>query len=308
MSGRVLITGGFGNLGAWLSEYFCLNNYEVYILSKSTRKLRNIKYEVIQSDISDLDSLKKNILLEFDYCIHTASYNEFFKENYPKDALMINALGTRNLIEVLKNTKLKKFIYFSTFHVYGYHHQIINEGTQPNPINDYAITHLFAEYYLKQFYNTDNFPYITVRLTNSYGAPKYLDSTKWYLVLNDLVKSAYESKKIVIKSNGESSRDFIWMGDVCSLTEKLLFLDCENKTFNLSSQHSIKIIDIAKKVKLVYEQRYKQPIEIIVNKCDKNVYPQVRVDNQKLLSSIKFEFSDRMSEEIDNIFCLLENG
>lgn len=33
-----------------------------------------------------------------------------------------------------------------------------------------------------------------IRLTNSYGAPKYKNSTKWYLVLNDLVKLAYEEK------------------------------------------------------------------------------------------------------------------
>ena len=306
MSKKILITGGFGNLGSWLSEYFYKQGYEVFILAKKIRELKNIKYNVIQADITDYKQLKEKLDMEFDYCIHTASFNEYFLENYPKDALLINSLGTRNLIEILSNTKLKKFIYFSTFHIYGSNYEYITEENKPNPNNDYATTHLFAEYYLKQFFNNNKFPYITCRLTNSYGAPKYIDSTKWYLVLNDLVKSAYENKKIVLKTNGQVSRDFISMHDVCEVTSKLLDIKEIDEIFNISSKQNFEIIELANIVKKVYNQRYQNDIEISTNNNDTTVYKKTVVENKKLLENIDYKFSNNIELEVNKIFDLLE--
>jgi UDP-glucose 4-epimerase len=310
MIGKVLITGGFGNLGSWLSSFFYDLGYEIYILSKSQRELKDIEYNVLKADIADLESLKSVIQYkQFDYCIHTASYNEFFKDGYAKDALMINTLGTRNLIEVLKDMDLKKFIYFSTFHVYGANaRETVTEDTLPSPTNDYASTHLFAEYYLKQYYNTHKFPYITVRLTNSYGAPKYIDSTKWYLVLNDLAKSAYDTQKIIIKSNGTPTRDFISMSDVCKVTQKLLDIEEIDEIYNLSSNSSYSVMELAIYVQKVYKKMYNQEISITINNEDKNIYSTVKVSNKKLQSMIDYVFSNDIEKELHNIFRLLEEG
>ncbi len=302
MSGkRLLITGGFGNLGLWFSEYFTAKGYEVYILSKNTKN--SFIYKSIQADITNLEELKEKLkYIEVDYVIHTASYNEHFHKNYAKKALLVNSLGTRNLIEVLKDKDIKNFIYLSTFHIYGATSGVIDETTPPNPKNDYALTHLFAEYYL----NLSNFPYIIFRLTNSYGSPKSISTSKWYLVLNDLVKSAYLYRKIILNSNGEAKRDFIWMGDVCRVVEKS-FKFKSNDIFNLSSKKSYNILFLAKKVKKIYKKRYKRDIEIIINKRDKTKPLDLVVDNSKLKKLIDFEFLDRFESEIEKIFTLLES-
>ena len=121
MLGKILITGGLGNLGSWMTDYFYKQGYDVYVLTrKALYTLPNIKYTVLEADISNITNLKTVIgQYEFDYCIHLASYNEYFYEEYHQKALMINTLGTRNLLDILKDQNLKKFIYFSTFHVYG---------------------------------------------------------------------------------------------------------------------------------------------------------------------------------------------
>ena len=108
MSGKekLLITGGLGNLGSWLSEYLS-PKYDLYILSKNVTNELSCQYILIQADITDINDLKIKLNMQFDYCIHSASYNEFFHENYPSKALEINALGTRNLVEILKDTKIK---------------------------------------------------------------------------------------------------------------------------------------------------------------------------------------------------------
>jgi len=305
---KVLVTGGFGNLGSYIVKHLISLNYEVTILTRSEKyKFENLKYRVIECDIVNLEELKIKLNDDFDFCIHCASFNESLVENYPKKALEINTLGTRNLLESLNLKKLKNFVYFSTVHVYGLNNGIIDENTQTNPKNDYALSHLFAEYYIKQFGYTYDLHYTILRLTNSYGTPIFKNTDKWYLVLNDLTKSAYEQGEIRIKSNGKAKRDFISMLDVVEIISKLLQIDATNDIYNLSSNKTDKIIELAKKVKKVYENIYNKSIKITINENDKNIYDDLKVDNQKLKKIVSFESKDRIAYEINQIFVLLEN-
>lgn len=306
MRGKVLITGGFGNLGSWLTMHFSAQGFDVYVLTRKEKiQLKDVVYKIIEADITDLEALKSKITMDFDICIHTASLNEYFLDNYPNQALLINALGTRNLLEALCVYGVKKFMYMSTFHVYGLSSGHITEETLLCPKNDYATTHLFAEYYIKQFGFTCKLNYTIFRLTNSYGCPMDKNTDKWYLVLNDLAKSAYENKKIVLKTNGEALRDFIWMGDVCNIIEQSINLNtCD--TFNLSAGKSYKIVEIAKIVKSVYEKRYLTVVPIEINQEDKNSYDVLFVDNHKLKGVVGFSLDDKFDEEINKIFDLLE--
>lgn len=308
MSGKkVLITGGFGNLGSWITLHLASLGYEIYILTrKEKHKFKDTKYSVIECDITNLEELKEKLNFDIDFCVHCASFNEFFLPNYPQNALEINTLGTRNLLEVLSSKELKNFIYFSTFHVYGSSSGVIDENSPLNPKNDYASTHLFAEYYVKQFAFTHNVKYTIFRLTNSYGTPTFKDTSKWYLVLNDLAKSAYEHKKIIIKSNGKAKRDFIWMGDVVKVVEKVLEKPATNDIYNLSSRISCKIIELADIVKFEYFNLYKETIEVVVNKEDKNNYGELTVCNHKLKSKFTYEVNDMIKQEVRKIFKKLD--
>lgn len=306
MRGKILITGGLGNLGSWLTHAFAQSGYEVFVLSQKARyTLKDIPYTLIEADISDLDALKKVIPKDIDYCIHTASLNEYFVDNYPQKALLVNTLGTRNLLEALNIKQLKKFIYFSTFHVYGLQEGVISEDTHPYPKNDYASTHLFAEYYVKQFHATHQLQYTIFRLTNSYGCPLIKESDKWYLVLNDLVRSAFLNQKIILQTNGNAKRDFIWMGDVCAITLDSLSV-LPNDIYNLSSAQHYKVIELAQMVQEAYLQRYGKTIEIVTNDTDLSLYPKLSVDNRKLKSFLPYTAKNKFLFEINKIFDLLE--
>lgn len=305
---KVLITGGFGNLGSYIVKHLINLNYEVTILTRREKyKLENLKYKVVDCDITILEELRLKLNYDFDFCVHCASFNEFFLENYPKKALEINTLGTRNLLEVLNLKDLKNFIYFSTFHVYGLNSGFIDEMTVTNPKNDYASTHLFAEYYVKQFGYTHNLKYTILRLTNSYGCPIYKDTDKWYLVLNDLVKMAFEKNKIVLNSNGKAKRDFIYMGDVANIVDKLLKVETTNEIYNLSAGKTYEIIDLAKKVQIIYRKRYNKDIELKINQNDLTKCGDLYVKNIKLKSLVNYEIDEeRIDKEIEEIFNLLE--
>ena len=306
---KVLISGGLGNLGSKITIYLANLGYEIYVLSrKAKNKIENVEYKVIEADVSNLDELKQKLNFEIDFCVHTASFNEFFLPGYPEKALEVNTLGTRNLLEALSGKNIKNFIYFSTFHVYGADSGIIKESSQLNPKNDYASTHLFAEYYVKQFGFTHGLQYTILRLTNSYGSPTFVDSNKWYLVLNDLTRSAYENGRIIIKSNGKAKRDYIYMDDVASVVNKLFQRKATNDIYNLSSNKSYTVLELAKIVKFFYEKRYDKNIEIEVNQKDLKLYSDIEVKNDKLKSIIDFKVRDEIANEVSKIFDLLKNG
>lgn len=310
MSGeKVLITGGLGNVGLWLTNALVEAGYKVWVLARQSKQLpieQNIA--LLEADISDLNAclvVLKN--QKFDYVVHLASINETFLENYPEKALQINTKGTRNLLQALANTHLpKNFIYFSTFHVYGNQQGLINEQTPVLPRHDYATTHYFAEKYVEQFHQTHALPYTILRLTNGYGAPKDYHSSKWYLILNDLAKTAYEQQKIVLRSNGKALRDFIWLGDVCEVVKQLLAKEnAPNQVFNLSSGKALPLLSIAEEVQQAYKEYFGQNIEISINKNDVTQPTKLEVSCNLLQQVVTYQPHNKIKEEALAVFNLL---
>lgn len=307
-SPKVLVTGGLGNLGSWITRHLAGAGFEVHVLTRKERfALEDTDYRVIECDITDRDALAAKLDgIPYDHCVHCASFNEGFLPGYAEKALMINALGTRNLLEVLAPRALRHFVYFSTFHVYGVGSGNVTEDTPAVPRHDYATTHLFAEIYVRQFGLTHGLPHTILRLTNSYGAPSSVLVEKWYLVLNDLVKMAFEKGAIILKGNGRATRDFIHMGDVAAVVEKLLRAEPANDTFNLASGRTHSMLDIAAFVRDGYRSRYGKEIPLEINEQDTSCPQPVTVRNDKLRSRIPFTAEDRFADEIQKTFALLE--
>jgi UDP-glucose 4-epimerase len=309
---RVLITGGLGNLGSWLTEFLVNEGHEITVLASRERNvLKSLGFKFISCDITDHSKVEKALEnLEFDTVIHAASSNDFFEKEYDKSSLLVNAYGTRNLVDVFsKKKELKNFIYLSTFHVYGAGEGEVDENSAVLPRNDYAITHLFGEEYVKYFSRTNSLPFTIIRLSNSYGCPKEMNSSKWYLVLNDMAKTAFETSEIIIKTNGKPSRDFVWMGDVCQVFNKLVSNNNgENETFNLSSGRNFQVLEIAKYVAAAYKTKFGKEVPIKINEKDSNVYKEVSVNSSKLQAKFNTSFSVEFENEAIKIFDLLEKN
>ena len=311
MRGKLLITGGLGNLGSWITSHLSRAGYDTYVLAKNPRELTEvIDFTLLPGDVTDIQSLGA-IFAEhsFDFIVHIASVNDGFVENYFHDALQVNSLGTRNLLELTKDQPPKHLLYFSTFQVYGKYAGKITESTPTNSKNDYGNTHLFAELYVQQFHRTHNVPHTIIRLTNSYGCPKDLNSSKWYLILNDLSKNAFQNKEIVLKSNGLAPRDFIWMGTVADVVDQLLQQEPTNAVYNLSGQNTLKMLDVAQAVQDAYAEEFGERIPIRTNTEDKTQHPDdLYVDSSKLRAQVSIDDQQVFVEEARKIFRLLQEA
>lgn len=306
MKGSVLITGGYGLLGSWLVRHFSDAGYQVAVLSRNQKSFINAPHSFIRCDIRDHHELQKQLAgKEFDFCIHAASYNEFNDPGYLEKALPINVSGTKNLLHALRG-RIKKFAYLSTIHVYGRLEGLITEDSETVPTNDYGMTHLFAEHYVRQFASARNLDAAILRLSNGYGSPLSRDSDKWYLALNSLALSAFQDRVIRIQSNGEVSRDFIWNGDVCRVCEEILNLSAAG-IWNVSTGKNIRLIELAQIVREAYKIKYQSSLEITWNTQDLTRYSPFQIDSGKIRSKLKLEFSDQILNETLKIFDLLES-
>ena len=254
-----LVTGGLGYVGSWAVRHLAQAGHTVFALSrKATKPDLGAPYTLVQADLASQppEEIAAALPQGLHGIVHAASLNEAFLPGYPREALLANALGTRNLLEALElahkaqgAAALPVVVYCSTFHVYGKSEGEITEATPPDPKNDYALTHLFGEQYCRMFGHTAGVPCITVRLTNGYGAPVAPGFDKWHLIINDLCRQAVEQGSLTLNANPAIERDFLWMGDIARCFALLLPRpDLAGQTFVAAAQRTVSLGEVAELV------------------------------------------------------------
>ena len=239
MRKMILISGGLGYLGGRIAEHLLNSGFHVRIGSSRINPeipLSLSSCEVVICDLSDKRSLE-NACKNVSSIIHLASLNAQECDHDPEAALLINGLGTLNLLNAAKKMGVTKFVYFSTAHVYGSPLQgIIDENSTPRPIHDYAITHRLAEDYVLQANSNKDITGSILRLTNSVGSPLNSKANCWMLVVNDLCKQTVLNQSMELHSDELVQRDFIPISTVCSTVVDVLTSDVlDGEIANISS-------------------------------------------------------------------------
>ena len=252
---RVLVTGGFGYLGGRIAVELVRD--PKFIVRLGSRKNQPVpqwlpKAEIVKLDVLDLDSLQK-AMADVQAVVHLAAMNESECLVDPGKAILINTLGTWNVLQAAIKSQVERFIYFSTAHVYGaplVGH--ISENTLPRPIHPYAITHHAAEDHVLAAHDQKKIIGIVLRLSNGFGAPIHTNIDRWTLLVNDLCCQLVQTGQMVLKSSGLQQRDFIPLEDVARAVRYFLRLtrvQCEDGLFNLGAGLSLSVWEMAQRIK-----------------------------------------------------------
>ena len=89
-------------------------------------------------------------------------------------------------------------------------------------LNIYGLTHFLSEDICSYYNVNTETDCINVRLSNSYGSPVFMENNCWWLVINDLCKTAFSKDEIKLLSDGSPQRDFIQSSDICRAIEILI--------------------------------------------------------------------------------------
>lgn len=267
---NILITGAFGYIGGRLADY--LTHTAKYQVTAHGRKIPNEIGEYLNGGairladirhIEEVDGLCDGI----DVVVHLASLDENECGRDPLAALDVNVRGTYLVLQEAMKARVERFIYLSTFHVYGeVDRNRYAEDILPQPTHHYGITRYMAEQYVRQAGVGSELKTLIVRLSNGFGAPLFPKVDRWTLVASDLCLQAMRDQRLVLRSSGRQHRDFIPMEDILAAIEILIDTDESDllhTIYQLGGARSISIRDMANLIIKVYREVYGETLELV---------------------------------------------
>ncbi len=206
---KVILTGSSGMVGTAVSQY--LGERGVAVLAAGRNASSDLFFDPLATGRRELS------WPPCDAVIHVAAANEIDCRENPADALLINVLGTQIALEECVRKGISKFIYVSTFHVYGAATGLVDENTPPRPIDNYGLTHLFAEQCVELYARKHGLSTTVLRPSNLFGLPRKIDQfNRWTLIPYAFCKEAVATGKVVLKTPGTQLRNFVHLDHLCN--------------------------------------------------------------------------------------------
>ena len=249
----ILVTGGAGNVGGSLAKSLVTNpdNFVVVMDDLSTgnsaklpdaTRYKNFKF--IKGDVNSLSDISAVILrYGFDYIFHYAAVVGV-KRTLDNPAKVLHDIqGIKNVLEVAKNTGVKRVFFSSSSEVYGEPVEFPqNEHTTPlNSKLPYAIVKNVGEAFLKSYKQEYDLDFTIFRFFNTYGPDQSSD-----FVISKFIDAALAGKDITLYGDGLQTRTFCYIDDNIEATTNALYQNkFVNDVVNIGSDFEMTIKELA---------------------------------------------------------------
>lgn len=235
---KILICGGAGYIGGYLTDLLVENDYDVAVydnLIYETRYLKNVPF--IYGDVRDQKKLTQ-FISRYDVVIWLAAI-------VGDGACSINQNLTSEInihsVQWLIKNYSGKIVFMSTCSVYGVNNEISDETSPTNPMSHYAVTKLEAEQEIVAHARN----YLAFRLGTVFGVGDRYSRVRFDLVVNSLTKRAVMGQPLTVFGGGQW-RPLLHVKDVA----EAVLLGLKNNItglYNLSMAN-YKICDIAQEI------------------------------------------------------------
>lgn len=301
----IIITGGLGFIGTNLIKKI-KKNYKIIIidnLSSNKKKYFSLSKDIllIKKNINQIIKFKKkkNIYA----LIHLAAYGSVIDSiKNPHENFLNNAQGTLNVLEICKKLNIKKVIFASTGGaIMGNQKTPVNENRLPRPISPYGASKLSAEAYCSAYANLYGISITVLRFSNIIGP------YSWHKkgIITKYFKSILNNKPLIIYGNGSSTRDYLFVEDLCDgiltvLEKKLGLFDI----FHLSSGRETSINLLIKKIKTITSLK---KIKVIKKKLRKGEVNKNFSLNNKAKKILKFKPKHNIDQSLKKTWHWFKN-
>ena len=239
-----LITGCAGFIGSNLMEQLLLLNQKVVgldnfssgyqsnidtVLAKIPESQRK-NFRLLTGDIRNWDDCQR-ATENIDYILHHAalcSVPYSLQEPLLTDA--INVHGFTNILLAAKQAKVKRIVYASSSAVYGNAKNAVlpkDENHPVEPLSPYAASKYINEIHAKTFANCYNLETVGLRYFNVYG-PRQDPKGAYAAVIPIWANSLFNNQDVFIYGDGETTRDFCYVGDVVQANLLAALVNKEN--------------------------------------------------------------------------------
>ena len=301
---RIFVTGGAGYVGAVTIPLLLQKGYEVSVFDLM------IYGEDVLEDHPNLTKIKgdirdKGVLTEHipghDVVIHLAciSNDPSFELN-PDLGKSINLDAFRPLVELSKESGVKRFIYASSSSVYGVKEEKdVHEDMLLEPLTDYSKFKAECEKILLE-YQDPNFTTVTIRPATVCG---YSKRQRLDVVVNILTNLAYHNRKITV-FGGNQLRPNIHIKDMALAYLSLITAPkekVEGQIFNAGDENYTvnELSDIVKNV-------IGEDVQMVVSDSDDN--RSYHISSQRILDILGYKPTHSIKEAVVDLKEAFERG
>ena len=230
---KILITGGTGNIGQYVTLKALENGHEAVVLSRDPSKYPSLakKTELVKGHITDYEKMAEYVK-NCDAVIHIA----LGWGNEPVSMLTNDTATTVNLLETAEKAGVGKFIYTSSTAAMGHFRVVMDETVMNLPTDLYGSTKSASEAYVLGFckYYGDggavSMKRNIIRPGYTYSNPPYADgSSQADTRFRDIARAVVNNQPVnVTKYDGTQ---FISSGEIAKLYIALLESDKNEEVY-----------------------------------------------------------------------------
>ncbi len=266
----ILIVGGAGYIGSHVNKLLNEAGYDTVILDNlSYGHEWAVKWgELVNCDLSNIEDIEK-VFEEYNIntVMHFASFIDVGESVVnPEKFYDNNVVNTLNLLHVMLEHDVKKFVFSSTCATYGIPKKIPIEEDHPQlPINPYGKTKLIVEDILQDYDEAYGLKSVILRYFNASGADKdgeigeaHEPETHLIPLILDAAIGNRDSVKIYGTDyqtpDGTCIRDYIHVSDLADAHLRALeYLEEHNESnhFNLGNGEGFSVKEVIKSAKEV---------------------------------------------------------
>jgi nucleoside-diphosphate-sugar epimerase len=242
----ILVTGASGFIGTHIVARALESGYEVSALSLSGSIPKELSVQrIIQADLANQEEIAQQLSrARFDYVVNCVGYVDH--RGYldgGRRVLDTNLIGLINLLSVLDNQSILRFVQIGSSDEYGTNPAPQTENMREAPISPYSYAKVAATHLLQMRNRTEGFPAVILRLFLVYGPGQ--NSARF---LPQVISGCIEDKSFPVSEGGQE-RDFCYVDDVLEgIFRTLESNKVDGEVINLASGHPITIREMIDKV------------------------------------------------------------
>jgi UDP-glucose 4-epimerase len=258
---KVLVTGGLGVNGAWVTARLVAagltpvvfeNRDDFSLLPGGVRD----RIVLVQGDVTDRGALEDAIQAHrVQRVIHMAAVIDGQAD--PARAFAVNAGGTVNVLEATARHGVERVIYTSSRAVYGHVDDAsahptyvpITEEHVQQPRRVYDVTKAAAEGMGNNFADRYGLQFVALRFAQIYGPGKGVRHGKLGL-FSRLVEAPLAGEAVTIERGGDQQDDLIYVDDVAdAIVRTVLHPAPRHRAYNISCNVGTTLHDFARAVR-----------------------------------------------------------
>ncbi len=283
---RAVVFGGSGFLGSHVADTLTESGYEVVVYDiRPSEHLLDGQHMIVGNI---LDSAAVSAAVEgCDWVYDFAGLADLDSASTrPIDTVMLNVVGTCNIMDACVAHNVKRFIYASSFYANS------DKG------GFYRCSKQAAEIYIEEYSRKYDMDYTILRYGSLYGPRS--DKNNGIRVM---LEQALQDGHIHYFGSGEETREYIHVKDAARLSIRILNEEFRNKHIVLTGHDAYKIKDIIKVIEEILNKKIETTYENQASELHYDVTPYTYKprSNYKLVNDFYHDIGQGIIECIEEI-------